>query len=216
MIVRATVALMMLASCAAGPALQPAARGAVPAAVARSSRYQPLAVGDSWTYTCRDIKGGGENENKPFLIVNKVLGYVKVGGRKDFEFVLRIPEVPSKPLKIATRVMLLNDDASGNLRIYGYLIHGVVHRVTPATIVSSVPVAGTYYDYPGPAGLKITRYLYGVEASNPTPLGTFTVADYEESSTMHDYGYAKGVGIAEEDHGPNFQVDCLIEKLVLR
>lgn len=33
---------------------------------------------------------------------------------------------------------------------------------------------------------------------------------------MHDYGYAKGVGIAEEDHGPNFEVDCLIEKLVLR
>jgi hypothetical protein len=49
-----------------------------------------------------------------------------------------------------------------------------------------------------------------MESSNPTPLGIFQVAPYFESGGTHNYGYALGTGIVEEDHGPNFQYDCLV------
>jgi hypothetical protein len=177
---------------------------------AAQALYQPLKVGDSWTYTCRDIKNGGENGNKPFTIRHRVAGYTKIGGLPVYEFALQIPQVPSKPLKIVNEVMLLNNDVRGNLWINGYLIHGAIHRVKRALIVSATPVAGRYYNYPGPTGRTISRFFYGIESSNRTPLGIFTVADYEESGKTHDYGYAKNFGIAEEDHGPNFEVDCLV------
>lgn len=178
--------------------------------------YQPLAAGDAWKYTCRDIKGGGENGGKPFTIYHKVLGTVTVAGHKYSEFSLQIPQVPSRPLKVNTEVMLLNDAPQGDLWIHGYMIHGKVHQIKSARIVSNAtPQKGAKFSYMGPTGKLINRFFFGIVQTNPTPLGVFTVADYEESNATHDYGYAKGFGIAEEDHGPNFEVDCLVEAVTL-
>jgi len=189
---------------------------AVIAPLAQGDRYQPLAIGDSWKYTCRDIKGGGENNNKPFPLDHKVIGSTKLGTRLVYKFLLQVPQVPSKPLKIDTEVMLLDNDVHGNLWIYGYLIHGSVHKVHAAKIVSApTPGKGAKFDYTGPNGKSISRIFCCIEQTNKTPLGIFTVADYEESANTHDYGYAKGTGIAEEDHGPNYEVDCLIKAVTL-
>ncbi len=186
-------------------------------AIPRSSLYEPLAVGDSWTYKCRDIKGGGEKNGKPFTIEDKVLGITNVGPHKAYEFSLRIPQVPSKPLKVNTEIMLLSNDPNGNLWIYGYLVNGAIHKIHAARIVSNAtPAKGAKFGYTGPNGKPVSRIFFGIEQSNPTPLGVFTVADYEESKNTHDYGYARGTGIVEEDHGPNFEVDCLIQAVTLR
>ena len=187
---------------------------AVPARPAGSALYQPLAVNDAWTYTCRDIKGGGENGNNPFTIVHRVLGTTKVGSKTTFELELQIPQVPSTPLEIVTEVMLVANDAHGNLVIYGYLLpNESVRKIKPTIIVSNAtPNKYATFNYAGPNGRLISRFFYGIEPTNPTPLGTFTVADYEESRMTHDYGYARGFGVAEEDHGPNFEVDCLVKK----
>jgi hypothetical protein len=182
----------------------------------RSSLYQPLAVGDSWTYTCRDIKGGGENGGKPFAIRDRVVGKTTIGARNVFEFSQSVPRVPSAPLTVVNRIMLLNNDASGDLWIYGYRVHGKIRKIEPAKIVSSLtPAMNATFNYIGPSGKMISRIFFGIEPTNPTPLGVFTVADYEESENTHDYGYARGKGIAEEDHGPNFEVDCLIAAMKL-
>ena len=184
--------------------------------MAGGSLYLPLAVGNAWKYTCRDIKGGGENNGNPFTIYHSVLGTVDVKGQKEYKFSLQVPQVPSHPLKIDTEVMLLNNDSHGNLWIHGYMIQGAVHQIRAAKIVSSpMPHKFAKFGYVGPNGKPITRIFYGIEPTNPTPLGVFTVADYEESNATHDYGYARGTGIAEEDHGPNFEVDCLIEQVTL-
>lgn len=208
-------AAVALASC--GASLSPGAGDAGRAiAQARTSAtqgalYQPLAVGDVWKYTCRDIKGGGENGGNPFTIEHQVTGATTIGKTQVFAFVRQVPQVPSKPLKIHTEVMLLRNDAHGNLWIEGYLDGKTIQRVRSTLIVShATPPKGKTFDYPGPTGATVPRFFYGIVPTNPTPLGTFTVADYEESQTLHDYGYAQGMGIAEEDHGPNFEVDCLI------
>lgn len=178
--------------------------------------YQPLAPGDSWKYTCRDVKGGGENGDRPFTIYHKVLGTVTVSGHTYYEFSLQIPQVPSKPLKINTEVMLLNNAPQGDLWFHGYVVNGKIQKRKSARIVANAtPNKGTKFSYVGPTGKPISRIFVGIEPTNPTPLGVFTVADYEESSATHDYGYAKGTGIAEEDHGPNYEVDCLIEAVTL-
>jgi hypothetical protein len=41
------------------------------------------------------------------------------------------------------------------------------------------------------------------------------VAAYFESQATHNYGYSLGLGVMEEDHGPQYKYDCLIEKYVL-
>ncbi len=202
--------LLALAACSANAPSIPSGAAVAAPSQTQAGLYQPLKVGDSWTYTCRDIKGGGENGNRPFTIRHRVLASTNVGRVPAYEFSLQVPQVPSKPLKIVTTVMLLDNDAHGNLWIDGYLVHKSVRRIKRALIVSATPVAGRFYDYTGPTGAVVSRYFYGIESSNPTPMGTFTVADYEESRTTHDYGYAKSFGIAEEDHGPNFEVDCLV------
>jgi|HubBroStandDraft_2_1064218.scaffolds.fasta_scaffold386130_1 hypothetical protein len=215
----AVAGALALGSCAYAGGT-PAGGGAWPASVVnglpRGDLYQPLAVGDSWKYTCRDIKGGGENNGKPFTIYDKVLGTTKVGTQQVSEFSLQVPQVPSRPLKVDTQIMLLNNDPHGNLWMHGYLVHGVVRAVKAAEIVAYVtPKKGAKFGYTGPNGKQVSRIFFGIVPTNPTPLGIFTVADYEESSNTHDYGYAKGTGIAEEDHGPNFEVDCLIEAVTL-
>ena len=183
---------------------------------AHGDLYQPLAIGDSWKYTCRDIKGGGENNGKPFFLYHKVIGSAKIGTRQVYEFSLEIPQVPSRPLKIDTEVMLLSNDVHGNLWLHGYLVNGSVHKVHTAKIVSAAtPAIGAKFSYTGPNGKPISRIFCCIEQSNKTPLGIFTVADYEESANTHDYGYAKGTGVVEEDHGPNYEVDCLIKAVTL-
>ena len=208
-----TVALAT-ASCAVAA---PPASGTVTSsreAAGAGGLYQPLATGDRWTYSCRDVKGGGENGGKPFAIVNRVLAPVTVNRRRLYEFSLQIPQVPSTPLKILTEVMLLRNDSAGNVWIYGYLKGKTIRRVATAKILDGAsPPRYTSFDYTGPTGRRVSRFFYGVESSNPTPLGIFTVADYEESGATHDYGYARGKGIVEEDHGPNFEVDCLVESM---
>ena len=199
---------------------QSSATGTLPlAAAARQNAgkvYQPLAIGDSWKYTCRDVKGRGENGNRPFTIYHKVLGTATVGGQSYYKFSLQIPQVPSKPLKVATEILLLNNSPQGDLWFHGYVAGGKIHTAKSARIVSNAtPQKGAKFSYTGPNGKPISRIFVGIEPTNPTPLGVFTVADYEESSATHDYGYAKGTGIAEEDHGPNYEVDCLIESFTL-
>ena len=203
-------ALSALGSCASAGdgARQPPP---APAAV-HSNLYQPLAVGDRWKYTCRDVKGGGENGGNPFTIEDRVVGTARIGTREAFEFAREIPIVPSAPLEIEKTTMLLANDPKGNLQLYGYVVAGKVRAVKPATIVSSVtPQKYQRFDYTGSNGKRVQRLFCCIEPTNPTPLGVFTVADYEESDATNDYGYARGVGVAEEDHGPNYEVDCRIE-----
>jgi hypothetical protein len=186
------------------------------APVAHGDHYQPLAIGNSWKYTCRDVTGGGENNGNPFPLYHKVIGATKVGTQRVYEFSLQVPQVPSRPLRIDTEIMLLNNDTHGNLWLYGYFVHDSVHKVHASEIVSAAtPAKGAKFDYTGPNRKSISRIFCCIEETNKTPLGLFTVADYEESANTHDYGYAKGTGIAEEDHGPNYEVDCLIKAVTL-
>ena len=165
--------------------------------------YQPLAVGDSWKYVC----------NHQFTIRNAVVGTARVGKTLTYEFSIQIPSSPSKSVKV---VQLLANDRKGITRIYGYLIAGKVHAVTPTAIVVPAPVLNRHYDYPGQHGGVVSRIFVGFENTNPTPLGTFRVAPYFESNATHNYGYTLRRGIMEEDHGPNYRYDCLIDKVVLK
>ncbi len=164
--------------------------------------YQPLGSADSWTYTC----------NHQFTIVDRVIGTLHLSKRLVYVFSLQIPSSPKKSVYVD---QLLANDSSGNTWIYGYLTHHRAHAVTPAKIVARNPVLNAHYDYPAPAHGKISRIFVGFEYTNPTPLGTFWVAPYFESGGTHNYGYSKGRGVMEEDHGPNYRYDCLIEKYVL-
>jgi hypothetical protein len=165
--------------------------------------YQPLALGDAWKYVC----------NHQFTIRNAVIGRVRVGKKLTYEFQIQIPRSPSRSVKI---VQLLANDASGATRIYGYLLGGKVRAVRPTAIVVSSPVLHRHYDYPGPNGKSIRRVFVGFENTNPTPLGIFYVAPYFETNATHNYGYTLGRGIMEEDHGPNYRYDRLIDHVEVR
>ncbi|HEY9085082.1 MAG TPA: hypothetical protein VIN40_03965 [Candidatus Tyrphobacter sp.] len=172
--------------------------------------YQPLAIGDSWTYTCHNTQNPNE---QPYTIQNSVLGTTTVGGQTVYEFSIQIP---SSPTQSTTVVQLLANDGQRNTSIYGYLVNGTPQTIPATLIVAANPgPKGTAYNYTGQNGSTIDRIFEGMESSNPTPLGTFTVAPYFESNSTHNYGYALGNGIVEEDHGPNFQYDCLINAITL-
>jgi hypothetical protein len=165
--------------------------------------YQPLAVGDSWTYSC----------NHSFTIQNSVTGTSTVNGQTVYQLAIQIP---SSPASIATQTQLLATDAQGNVSIYGYLVNGSVMPVTPTVIVAAHPVLNAAYDYPALGGGTVSRTFVGFENSNPTPYGgVFTVAPYFESNSTHNYGYALNIGVVEEDHGPNFQFDCVLTAATL-
>ena len=129
--------------------------------------FQPLALGDSWTYQCHNTQNAGE---QPFTIVNAVTGTATVSGTATFAFSIQVPTSPSQ---IATVVQLLANDAAGNTAIYGYLVAGTPQAVTRTVIVAAAPAVATPYDYPGPSGTTIPRAFVGFENSNPTALGTF-------------------------------------------
>ncbi len=218
----AGAALILLAACGGGGSgsggtAMPLGIGPTPTPNPQANFYEPLALGDSWTYTCKDIKGGGENGGNPFTITDSVVGTTTTAGKTVFEFSLQIPQVPSTPLQIVTEIQLLANDAGGNVTLYGYLINGTVKSVTPTLVVAANPPGQQHkaFNYPGPNGNTIDREYVGFEPSNPTPLGTFEVAPYFESNATHNYGYALGTGIVEEDHGPNFEVDCLVTAVTL-
>jgi hypothetical protein len=171
--------------------------------------FQPLAVGDSWTYACQLRSTGGDK----FTIENRVVGTVRSQGRTLYEFSLQIPSSPTKSVQ---QIQLLTNDAKGNAWLHGYLVAGKVRLVRKALFVPRAPVVNTSYNYPGPEGGIVSRIFEAFTVTNPTPLGTFTVAVFYETGATHNYGYHVGTGIMEEDHGPNFQYDCLIEKYVVK
>jgi hypothetical protein len=164
--------------------------------------YQPLAVGDYWEYTC----------NSQFKIEDRVLRKYVVNKRTVFALELQVPSSPTKSTDI---VQLLANDARGNDWIYGYVVKGKVHQVKATEIVAVAPVLNKHYNYPGPKGTPVSRIFKGFEYTNRTPLGVFWVAPYFDSGGTHNYGYSLGRGVMEEDHGPNYKYDCLIEKYVL-
>ena len=165
--------------------------------------YEPLAIGDSWKYTC----------NHQFAIENRVIGTTSVRGQRVFEFQLQIPSTPAHSIQ---EVQLLANDSLGRTKIYGYLAHGKVKTIPVKAIVVPLPKLNAQYDYAGPNGKAVSRIFVGFENTNPTPLGTFWVTPYFESGGTHNYGYTLGKGIMEEDHGPHYEYDCLIERIVVR
>lgn len=197
--IAAALCVTVAASCSQQAALPVEAPPLAPYSQAASKVYQPLAVGDYWTYTC----------NNAFTIRDRVIKRVPVGRRSTFALSLQIP---SSPTKSVTVVQLLSNDAHGNTWIYGYLNNGVVHKVKSTEIVAASPVQGKHYNYPGPSGHTISRLFKEFEYTNRTPLGVFWVAAYFESHATHNYGYSLGRGVMEQDHGPAYKYDCLIEK----
>ncbi len=195
--------LLVACASAASPNADPAAPGGTPLAADATKVYQPLAVGDYWKFIC----------NNTFTIEDRVTGAYHVHGRVTYALSLQIPSSPKKSVHV---VQLLGNDAKGNTWIYGYLIHGKILSVKPTEIVAAKPVLNTHYDYPNANHGKISRIFVGFEYTNKTPLGVFWVAPYFESGGTHNYGYSLGRGVMEEDHGPHFKYDCLIEKFVLR
>jgi hypothetical protein len=165
--------------------------------------FQPLATGDYWKYIC----------NHAFTIVDRVVGTYHVKNHLVYALSLQIPSTPKKSVDV---VQLVANDTKGNTWIYGYLERGKVHVVTTTEIVATHPVKNKHYDYPAPAHGKISRIFYGFEPTNRTPLGIFWVGAYFETNATHGYGYSLGRGVMEEDHGPHFQYDCLIEKYLLK
>jgi hypothetical protein len=192
-----------LAGCAtAAPYAGPRAPG-VPLEAAATKVYQPLAVGDYWKFIC----------NGAFAIEDRVTGSYHVHGRVAYALSLQIPSSPKKSVRV---VQLLGNDAKGNTWIYAYLIHGKIVSVKPTEVVAAKPVLNEHYDYPNANHGTISRVFVGFEYTNKTPLGVFWVAPYFESGGTHNYGYSLGRGVMEEDHGPHFRYDCLVEKFVLR
>lgn len=201
--VTGSVAIALLASCGSHYIASATSIESLRTAAARSQVYQPLAVGDSWRYLC----------NHQFSVENVVLATVRVAGRVTYEFSIQIPNSPTHSVKV---VQLLATDSNGTTRIYGYLLHGKIKKVTPTAIVVPSPVLNAHYNYPSPYGSTINRVFVGFESTNPTPLGTFWVAPYFESNATHNYGYTLGRGIMEEDHGPHYEFDCLIDRITVR
>lgn len=188
-----------LAACSSASSVPNTALGPVARSVAGAQVYQPLAVGDSWKYIC----------NGEFTILDRVVRKVQLGGKNVFALSLQIPSSPTKSVHV---IQLLSNDAHGNTWIYGYLIKNSIHKVKPTKIVAQSPVKGQHYNYPGDKGGTISRIFKEFEFTNRTPLGIFWVAAYFESNATHNYGYSLGRGVMEQDHGPNYKYDCLIEK----
>ena len=78
--------------------------------------YQPLAVGDTWTYAC--YLGTPAPGASAFPKTNQILGTATVNGTQTFEYQEQIPSSPTQSTDV---IQLLAHDAAGNTLIYGYM-----------------------------------------------------------------------------------------------
>ncbi|HKW45141.1 MAG TPA: hypothetical protein VJN22_05740 [Candidatus Eremiobacteraceae bacterium] len=178
--------------------------------------FQPLAVGDTWTYAC--YMGTPSPGASTFPKTNKVLGTAMVHGTQTFEYA---QQIPSSPTQSTTVIQLLANDATGNTLIYGYLpnVGGSPQPLaSPVVIVAQSPGPPlSIDDYPAEHGGTVQRIYCCHGNTNPTVFGVYVVNEYFEGShilnnTTDGYGYALGQGVMEEDHiltAPQ-RIDCLI------
>jgi hypothetical protein len=178
--------------------------------------YQPLAVGDTWTYAC--YLGTPAPGASAFPKTNQILGTVAVNGTQTFEYQEQIPSSPTQSTNV---IQLLAHDAAGNTLIYGYMANPSASPqplASPVVIVAQNPGAmGTSYDYPAENGGTVSRAFCCSGPTNPTVFGVYQVNEFVEGShsintATDNYGYAAGQGVMEEDHNfnsPN-RIDCII------
>jgi hypothetical protein len=178
--------------------------------------YQPLAVGDTWTYAC--YLGTPAPGASTFPKTNQILGTATVNGTQTYEYA---EQLPSSPTQSTTVIQLLANDAAGNTLIYGYLANPSASPqplASPVVIVAQNPGAtGPFYDYSAENGGTVSRLYCCNGPTNPTKFGVYQVSEYFEGShtmaaTRDGYGYALGQGVMEEDHNFNLpsRIDCII------
>lgn len=155
--------------------------------------YLPLAVGNMWTYDC----GSG------ITITDSVTQSITVNNQATFAFQLQFPNGP-------TQTFLLANDSQGNVTFYGYLVNGTAMPVTPTVYVSANPSTTADYSYAALGGGTVARKFINFESTNPTPLGTFRVASYNDNGTQDIWGYTLAKGITEQDHGT---FDCKVTSI---
>ena len=184
--------------------------------IASTRFYQPLAVGDTWTYAC--YLGTPAPGASAFPKTNQVLGTVTVNGTQTFEYQ---QQIPSSLTQSTTVIQLLAHDAAANTLIYGYMANpgsSPQPLASPVIIVAQNPgQPGTVYDYPAENGGTVSRAFCCSGPTNPTVFGVYQVNEFVEGShsintATDDYGYAVGQGVMEEDHNfntPN-RIDCII------
>lgn len=175
------LAIVLLAGCGGGSGSSPKQT---------PQFYLPLAVGNNWSYDC----------GNQVTIADTVTQTVNVNGQQTFALQLQFPNA-------ASQTFLLANDAQGNVTLYGYLVNGAAQSVTPTVYISANPKAQQKFDYPAQGGGTVPRYFFGFEPTNPTPLGTFQVASYDDNGAQDIWGYALGKGVMEQDHGT---FDCKI------
>ncbi|HLJ83347.1 MAG TPA: hypothetical protein VKT51_04105 [Candidatus Eremiobacteraceae bacterium] len=178
--------------------------------------YQPLAVGDAWTYKC--YLGTPAPGASSFPKTNRVIGSVTVNGTLTYEYQ---EQIPSSPTQSTDEIQLLANDAAGDTLLYGYMAtagSSPQPLASPVVIQAASPgPAGKFYDYPAENGGTISRFYWGTGPTNPTTFGVYQVNEFFEGSHMigtstDGYGYAYGQGVMEEDHNfntPN-RIDCVI------
>jgi hypothetical protein len=159
--------------------------------------YLPLAVGNTWTYACNHNGGN---------ITDTVTQTVTVSGHLTYAMQMQFPNAP-------TQTMLLANDAQGNTTFYGYLVNETPMPVTPTPYISANPTTGQAFNYPAPDGSTVNRIFKSFTVTNPTALGVFNVAVYNEGG-LPAYGYTIGKGVTEQDHNyPQF--DCTVSSIQL-
>jgi hypothetical protein len=157
--------------------------------------YLPLAVGNTWNYDC----------GNQVTITDTVTQTETISGQQTFALELPFPNAP-------TQTFLLANDAKQNTKFYGYLVNGTPMSVTPTPYISANPTASEAFDYPAQNGGTVDRVFVTFENTNPTLLGTFQVASYNDNGKQDIWGYALGKGIMEQDHG---SFDCKITSFQL-
>jgi len=159
--------------------------------------YLPLAVGNTWTYACNHNGGN---------LTDTVTQTVAVNGQQTFAMQMQFPNGP-------TQTFLLANDTQGNTTFYGYLVNGTAMPVTPTPYIAANPTVGQAFNYPALGGGTINRTFTSFTVTNPTALGVFNVAVYDEGG-LPAYGYTQGQGVTEQDH--NFpQFDCTVTSIKL-
>jgi hypothetical protein len=157
--------------------------------------YLPLAVGNTWTYTC----GGG------VTLTDSISAAQPVGSIEAFRFVLQFPGGSSQ-------TQLLANNADGTTTLYGHIFNGNPVFVVPEAIIVVDPAPGQSFNYRGPLGNEVSRNFVSFRMTHVTPLGIFNAAVYTENGGTDTYSYALGTGIAEQTHGTS---DCLLASVHL-